>query len=178
MTFYEILINRKSCRKFTTQPIEEEKIETLKKAALLSPTGKRKNHWDFIFVRDNDLLAQLSDCKPHGSKLIRNAQLAVVVLGSPEISDTWIEDCSIASIILQLQAEELGLGSCWVQVHKREHNENTSAEKHVKDLLQIPENKEILSVIALGYPHEKKEANKESELLFERIHFEKYNSTL
>ncbi|MFO7863289.1 MAG: nitroreductase family protein [Salinivirgaceae bacterium] len=170
MEFQKLLFKRKSIRKYQNKSIEPAKVEQLKKAALLSPTGKRKNHWDFIFIENKETLKHLSESKMHGSKLIGNAALAVAVIGDSEVSDTWIEDCSIASIMLQLQGEDLGLGSCWVQINKRAHDENTMAEDYVKELLKIPEDKNVLSIVAFGYPDEKRPANNEDELLWNKIH--------
>ena len=174
MDFIELLRKRRSIRKFTTQKVEKDKIDELIKAVLLSPAGKSKNHWDFIFVEATETLEKLSQCKPHGSKLIAGAPLAVVVVGDPQHSDTWVEDCSIASIILQLEAEALGLGSCWVQVRNREHNETVMSDAFVKDLLVIPFEKSVLSVIAIGYPDQTKEPVDISTLMMEKIHREKF----
>jgi nitroreductase len=174
MDFITLLKNRRSKRKFTTAKVEKEKIELLIQAALLSPTGKKKNHWDFIVVENAKTLEQLSFCKPHSASLIAGAPLSIVVIGDPLVSDTWIEDCSIASILIQLAAEDLGLGSCWVQVLHREHNETLSADEYVKNLLGIPSEKMVLSIIAIGYPNESKKTFDAENLLRERIHFEKY----
>jgi len=174
MDFIELLRKRRSIRKFTTQKVEKDKIDELIKAVLLSPAGKSKNHWDFIFVEATETLEKLSQCKLHGSKLIAGAPLAVVVVGDPEQSDTWVEDCSIASIILQLEAEALELGSCWVQVRNREHSETVMSDAYVKDLLAIPSEKSVLSVIAIGYPDQTKEPADMSKLMMEKIHCEKF----
>lgn len=173
MNFQELLFQRKSIRKYLDKAIEPEKIDILKKAALLSPSGKRNNHWDFIFIENEITLNKLADSKTHGSKLIGNAALAVAVIGDNNVSDTWIEDCSIASIILQLQAEDIGLGSCWVQIHKRQHNESLMSEEYVRNILNIPDSKNVLSIIAIGYPQEKRPANREEDLLWDKIHEEK-----
>ena len=53
------------------------------------------------------------------------------------LSDVWIEDCSIAAIIVHLAAESLGLGSCWIQVRNRQHNAETTSEDYVRDVLGI-----------------------------------------
>jgi nitroreductase len=174
MDFIELLRNRSSKRKFTSQKVEKEKVEKLIKSALMSPTGKKKNHWDFIFVEDEVTLKKLSECKPHSAKLIAGAPLAVVVIGDPEQSDTWVEDCSIASIIIQLEAEDLGLGSCWVQVRNREHDEMMMAAEYIRNELQIPVGKSILSIIAIGYPDEIKMPFDDSLLMLNKIHRDKY----
>jgi nitroreductase len=174
MSFSKLITSRRSIRKFTEDRIEDEKIELLKKAAILSPSGKQKNHWDFIFVTDKSILEKLSRSKTHGSKLIAGAGLAVVIVGDPTVSDTWIEDCSIASIIIQLQALDLGLGSCWVQIDKREHDETISSEQYVKQIMEIPESKKVLTIIAIGYPSEKRAPFGDSELMYHKIHCEKF----
>jgi len=174
MSIAELLVSRHSIRKFLELPIEDEKIELLKKAVILSPTGNQKNHWDFIFIRNKSMLEKLSMSKTNSSKLIAGSHLVVVIVGDPTISDTWIEDCSIASILLQLQAHDIGLGSCWVQINKRQHNNSTSSEQYVKQLLEIPESKGVLSIIAIGYPAEKKAPIREPELLYHKIHNEKF----
>lgn len=174
MNVQKLLFQRKSIRKYLDKAIEPEKIDALKKAALLSPTGKRKNHWDFIFIENKTTLNKLADSKTHGSKLIGNAALAVAVIGDNEVSDTWIEDCSIASIIIQLQAEELRLGSCWVQIHKRQQSENLMSEDYVRNVLSIPDSKNVLSIIAIGYAEEKRPANREEDLLWDKIHEERF----
>ena len=170
MEFIELLQKRRSIRKFTTQKVETEKVEMLIRAALTSPTGNGKNHWDFIIVEDIETLLALSESNPHGAKFISDAPLAIVVVGDPQKSDTWVEDCSIASIILQLEAEDLGLGSCWVQVHNREHNKTRMANEYIKELLGVPQGKSVLSIVAIGYPDQVKEPFDLSKLMREKIH--------
>lgn len=174
MEFIELLKKRHSKRRFTDQKVEAEKVKLLIRAALMSPSGKKKNHWDFVVVEDPEMLSKLSSCKPNSAKLIAGAPLAIVVIGDPQESDTWVEDCSIASIILQLEAEDLGLGSCWVQVRNREHNEITMAGGYVRDILGIPPDKTVLSIIAIGYSNEEKEPFDLSKLSWEKIHKDKF----
>ena len=119
-------------------------------AALLSPTSKNSHSWQFIVVDDKEMLEKLSRSKEHGSKFVADCALAVVVLGNPIVSDVWVEDASIASIAMQLQAEDIGIGSCWVQIRERQYNDHISAEDHIRDLLDIPMPYEILSIIAFG----------------------------
>ena len=102
-------------RKFTGEELSQEDVVALLKAALMAPTSKRSNSWQFIAVDDKKLLSELSHCKEQASAFIADAALAIVVTADPLASDVWIEDASIASIMIQLQAEDLGLGSCWVQ---------------------------------------------------------------
>ena len=112
--FSELIKNRRSMRKFTDEELTQDQVVTLMKAALMSPSSKRSNSWQFVVIDDKEVLKELSHCKEQASSFIADAALAIVVMADPLASDVWIEDASIASIMIQLQAEDLGLGSCWV----------------------------------------------------------------
>lgn len=109
-SFSELIKARRSMRKFTEEELTQEQVVTLMKAALMAPTSKRSNAWQFIVVDEKDKLKELSYCKEQASQFIADAALAVVVVADPLASDVWIEDASIASIYLQLQAEDMGAG--------------------------------------------------------------------
>ncbi len=167
----EILRERRSIRKYKDKEIEPDKIEILKEAVLRSPSSRGINPWVFIFVDDRELLHKLSLAKEHGSSFLKDARLGVVVCGEEKKSDCWIEDGSIASIILQLTAQSLGLGSCWIQIRNRKHSEKKSAEEYVREVLKIPEDLRVLSIISIGYPDEKKRKIKKEDLMYEKIYF-------
>lgn len=168
--FLELLKKRRSCRRFTSQAVDENSVCELMKAALMSPSGKRINPWEFIMVEDKEMLRQLSMCKAQGAALLEGAALAVVVIGDTNKTDVWVEDCSIATILIQLAAEELGLGSCWVQVRKRFDADGVSADENVKRLLAIPENYAVLSVVAIGHKERESKPFDEDNLQWEKVH--------
>ena len=165
----DILRNRRSIRKFKDKEIEPELIERLKEAALRSPTSRGNNSWRFVFVTNRALLEELSRAKESGSGFLKGARLGVVVSAVEGESDVWVEDCSIASIILQLTGQSLGLGSCWIQIRNRMHDSRLSAEDYVKAALNLPENMRVESMIAFGYPDEKKMPIPNDELEYEKI---------
>ena len=173
-SFYNLLTQRRSTRRFTQQAVETGKLDLLLQSALMSPASKNSNEWEFIVVQDKAMLQQLAECKEHGAKPIANAPLAIVVVGDTLKSDVWIEDCAIASILLQLAAEEQGLGSCWVQVRNRTHKDGTGSETFVRKLLQIPDNFAVLSIIAIGYKAEERPPFDEKNLQLDKIHSEKF----
>ncbi|SHJ71877.1 Nitroreductase [Anaerobranca californiensis DSM 14826] len=170
----ELLIKRRSIRKFKSDKIEADKLQTLIQAALLSPSSRNIRPWEFIVVENKETLYKLSKVKKHGSSFIKEAPLAIVILGDPNKSDVWIEDTSIAGIIIQLTAEKLGLGSCWVQIRNREHHLDYSAEKYIQKLLEIPEYFKITAVIAIGYPAEEKEPYDIAKLPYEKVKMETF----
>ena len=170
----EILRNRRSIRKYTGQKIEPEKTAVLKEALLRSPSSKNINPWEFIFVDEPEKLQQLGECKAHGTIPLATAPLAVVVCADETKNDVWIEDCSIASVLLQLSAQALGLGSCWIQIRNRLHPAGISSEKYIQQLLNIPGNYRVLSIITLGYPAKTREGKPFEELQFEKIKWNRF----
>lgn len=172
--FYEMLRNRRSIRSFSEREVEEEKLKIILKSALLSPSSRSKRPWEFISVSDGETLKRLALCKPHGADPIRISKLAIVVLADPKRSDVWIEDASIASILIQLAAEAQGLGSCWIQIRKRFYEEERGAQEYVREILQIPEGYCVECIVAIGYPAEIKEPYNENELPYDKIHRERF----
>lgn len=161
-------------RKFTAEELTQDEVVTLMKAALMAPTSKRSNAWQFVLVDDKEKLKELSLCKEHASQFIADAALAVVVTADPLLSDVWIEDASIASIYLQLQAEDMGLGSCWVQVRERYTATGMASDEYVRGILDIPLQLQVLSVIAVGHKGMERKPFDESHLQWEKIHLNKY----
>jgi len=172
--FIELLQTRKSIRKFQDQPVEKEKVDCLIEAMLRSPSSRGKNPWEFVIVSDPESLVRLSKVKPHGATFLKNAPLAIVVCADPEKSDVWIEDTSIASILLHLAATDLGLGSCWVQIRLREHDAQQTAQEYVTELLGLRKGLVVESIIAIGYPAEEKPDHPKSSLLYDKVNFEQY----
>jgi nitroreductase len=170
----DLLRTRRSVRQFQDKPVEKEKIELLIEAVLRSPSSRGLNPWEFVIVTDPQMLGDLAQAKPHGASFIKNAPLAIVVCGDSSKSDVWVEDCSIAALILHLAAADLGLGSCWVQLRKREHDAQITSDQYVRKLLEIGDNLAVEAVIAIGYGKEDKPGHSPSSLLYEKVSYEKY----
>ena len=169
-SFYDLVKNRRSIRKYEDRPVEQEKIDSILRSALMSPASKRTNGWEFIVVDDRELLQQMSTCRELGSKFVADAPMAIVVCASPEKSDVWFEDASIAALIIQLAAQDLGLGSCWVQVYNRMHTETETAGEYIRGLLNIPDNLEVLNIVTLGYKNEERKPYDEEKLSYDKLH--------
>lgn len=172
--FSELIKARRSTRKFTEEKLAPEQVELLMRAALMSPSSKRSNGWQFIVVDDPEMLQRLAQCKENGAGLIAGAPLAIVVMADPLASDVWIEDAAVASLMIQLQAEDLGLGSCWVQVRERYTADGTAANDIVHELLDIPLQLQVLSIIAVGHKGQERKPFNEEHLQWEKVHLNKY----
>ena len=172
--FSDLIKNRRSMRKFTGEELTQDEVVALMKAALMSPSSKRTNCWQFVLVDDKELLKDLAHCKEAGSAFLTDAALAVVVVADPLVSDVWVEDASIASLMVQLQAEDLGLGSCWVQVRERFTATGMPSNEFVHGLLDLPLQLQVLSIIAVGHKGMERKPFDEAHLQWEKIHINKY----
>lgn len=172
----ELLKKRRSIRKFKDKEIEEEKIAQLMEGALLSPSSRGRKPWEFIVITDKNILNKLSFSKHAGSTFLKNAPLGIVVLGNPDVSDVWVEDTSIATILIQLVAESIGLGSCWIQIRERNYNDNTKSEDYIRQIFNIPESIRIESIIAIGYPDEIKASYEEDDLNYSKVFVNSYKN--
>jgi nitroreductase len=168
------IIKRRSIRKYTDQPIEQEKLDIIIEAALRSPSSMGRDPWEFIVVNEKEMLNKLSKAKQHGSAFLKGAAIAIVVCADKNKSDVWIEDTSIASTHIYLAAESLGLGACWIQLRKRNYSEDITSSEYVASVLNLPDEMAVLSTIAIGYPAEKFAPHKKESLRYERIHFNGY----
>lgn len=92
--FKDLVQKRRSIRKFTDEEIKAEDLQTILRAALMSPTSKGTRAWHFVVVDDKSLLEKISLCRLMGSQFIAGAKVAIVVLGDREVTDAWCEDAS------------------------------------------------------------------------------------
>jgi nitroreductase len=165
----ELLRKRRSIRKFTQEKIAPEAVELLIEALLRAPSSRGINPWEFVVVDDQELLARLARSKEHGAEFLKNAPLAIVVCADSTKSDVWIEDCAIASILVQMTALSLGLGSCWAQMRNRQHDSSRSAEEFVRELLGLPDQFKVVSIIGIGHPGEAKKPVPAKDLQYAKV---------
>jgi nitroreductase len=171
----ELLRTRRSYRKFTDERITEEELQLIEQAALMAPAGKRMNEWEFITVTDRETLQKLSKSKENGAELLSEAPLAIVVLADSTVCDTLVEDTSIAAILMQLQAAELGLGSCWVQCRGRHDVNGNACEDNVRKILGIPSHYLVECIIAIGHKGQERQPYDLSKLRYDKFHSEKFS---
>jgi len=171
----ELLRKRRSIRKFTEEKVAAEAVETLIEAALRAPASRSLNPWEFMVVDDPQLLEKLARAKRHGSEFVGRAPLAIVVCADSTRSDVWVEDCSIAAILIQCTAVSLGLGSCWAQIRNREHDSGKSAELYLQELLGLPEQVKVECIIGIGHPAERPRPLAADKLQREKVRLNRWS---
>lgn len=167
----DLLKTRRSIRVYEDKKIDKESVELILKAALLSPSSKGRRPWSFIVVSNKEVLNSLSRCRTKGGgPFIKNSSDAIVVISDKsKTEDVWIEDCAIATTIMQLEAHKLGIGSCWVQIRNRMHDDEKTAEEYIKELLNIEDNYAVECILSLGYSAENKKSYSDDDLDWEKV---------
>lgn len=149
-------------------------MEAIVRAGLMAPSSKNCTPWHFVIVDDKEALKQFSVCRDMGCKFMEGAPAAIVVLADGTKSDVWVEDASIAAVMMQLQAEDLGLGSCWMQVRNRQKSEEQTTEDFIKAIINAPAEMKVECVIAVGYKVEEKKPFDEAKLQLDKVHRNKF----
>jgi nitroreductase len=172
--FLPLIQKRRSIRKFQDKPVEGETLDMLIEAALRAPSSMGNNPWEFIVVREPDMLRKLSKAKQHGATFLKNAPLGIIVCADPRKSSVWVEDASISAIFIHLAAASIGLGSCWIQIRERTHHETKTAEAYISELLGLPAHMKVEAMIGVGYPDEKKPPHGKETLEYHKVHVDVY----
>ena len=173
MELLDTMLKRRSIRQYTNEKISKENIEQILQAGLLAPSSRNIRPCELIVVESKDTLEKLSHCKTFGSKMLKDASHAIVVLGNKNKSDVWIEDCSIVMTYMHLMATSLNIGSCWVQCRLR-NNEEMTAEDYIKDLLSIPGSYCVEAILSLGISLHEVVPHSLEELDLSKIHDETF----
>lgn len=169
--FKDLVQQRRSHRKFTQEPVSEADLKTILRAGLMAPTGKGLRKWHFAVTQDRAKIQALSEIRPGGSQFVETAAAVIVVMGGEE-HELWVEDCSIAATVMQLQIEDLGLGSCWCHVRGRaSREEGLSAQDKVRQILGLDPAFDILCLIALGHPCDERKPQDEDKLLWDSVNW-------
>ena len=165
----DIILTRRSIRKYKNTPVSESDIKKLLEAAMAAPSAGNSQPWEFIIINDRKILDEIPKFHPY-SQMLKEAPLAIVVCGDlkkEKYRDRWPLDCSAAAQNILLAAHSLGLGTVWLGIYpEKERIDNTV------NLLRIPQEVIPLCIIAVGYPDEiKPPSHRYKE---ENIHFNKF----
>lgn len=150
---YDNIISRTSVRSYTDQPIEQEKIELLLRAAMAAPSACNKQPWHFVVINDRKMLDKIPSFSPYTS-MVREAPLAIVVCGDLDKAldgweqDFWIQDCAAATENILLMAQGLGLGTVWTALYPTKDR-----YQGMQQLLGLPNGIIPLNTIVIGYPN-------------------------
>ncbi len=147
------VLDRRSIRKYTAQPVDDRTVERLLKAAMSAPSAGNQQPWQFVVIRDARTKERIPQVHPY-SAMVPNAPVVILVCGDPEgiqWPGYWVQDCAAATENLLIEACALGLGAVWLGVHPLEER-----EEGVRRLLGIPDRIVPFALVPVGYPAEQK----------------------
>jgi nitroreductase len=148
---FENIFNRKSVRNYTSEPVSDEHIEAMLKAAMSAPSAVNYQPWRFVVVTERTELDAMAEFLPY-ARMLKQAPLAIVVCGETtwfegNENPYWQQDCSAATQNLLLAAEALGLGAVWTGVYP---NQDLYPKLH--DYLNLPSTVQPFCCIPVGHP--------------------------
>lgn len=161
----EEIFSRRSIRKYVDKEIEEDILYKILKAGMNAPTARNLKPFEFIIVRDKEILEQLSNTKKN-SYFVKHSNATIIILGK-ELSEFWQQDLGAVTQNILLQATSFNIGSCWIGVAP-----NENYESYIRGVLNIPEDIRVFSMVSLGYPGEIKDRN--DNYYDDKIHYDKY----
>jgi nitroreductase len=169
MDLIEAILSRRSIRNYTEQPVADEVIEDLLKAAMSAPSAHNQQPWQFIVIRDRNKLNEIPKFHPY-AEMLKSAPLAILVCGDEKAlsaPDYWTQDCAAATQNILLAAHALGLGAVWLGVYP-----GKSRVQELKKLFALPDHITPFALVSVGYPAEKKSAANRYDP--DRVHYDQW----
>lgn len=151
MDTLDAIFTRRSIRKYTDQPVTDDLVNELLRAAMAAPSAGNEQAWQFVVIRDRKILDAIPKFHPY-SAMLKYASVAILVCGDlsrEKFKGYWVQDCSAATQNLLLAAAAKGLGAVWTGVYPMEDR-----VAGIRKLLGLPEHVVPLSLIPVGFPAE------------------------
>lgn len=169
MNMNDLIAQRRSVRKFTSQQLTEYQISEIVKSAFFTPSGRHLRPYDLIVITDK-LISEKLSIAGEWIKFVKDAPLNIVIVGDENKSNLWIEDCSLVAGNIYIEATNQGLGACWAHVRDGKTPFGDNRENYIKNLLNIPYDRRILCIMSVGYPEVMPEPYTENEINYSKIH--------
>jgi nitroreductase len=143
MKVSEAIRLKRAVREFTPQAVSDEEVHLILNAGRRAQSAKNRQQWEFIAIRDKEVLSSLAACATNAPHLAR-AALGVAIL-TPDPAQRWsiLFDAGQAAAYMQLAAWEVGIGSCLATIYDTET---------ARDILGFPPELHIRAAISFGYP--------------------------
>lgn len=164
MDAIEAMRARVSVRKYVPQPVPREVLEEILDCGRLAPTGRNEQAWTFVVVESQELRAKLAAICRYG-RFIADAAACICVFSRKDAL-CEVEDACAATENMIIAARAHGIGTCWINAHRKEHS------AAVEQLLGCPDGHELVTMFSLGYPVE--ETRRPKKPLSEVVRWERF----
>jgi nitroreductase len=178
--FQELVRGRRSVRRYLDQPVERDALLTCLEAARLAPSAENVQPWRFLVIDDPDIKERFSDVVFSGiyrvSRFAAKAPVLILILARPDLLadrigkpfrniSFYLIDVGIAGGHIALQAEELGLGTCWIGWFN---------ERRARKFFRVPRKYKIVCLMTLGH-YEKRPRERSRKSLDDIVWFNRLN---
>jgi nitroreductase len=170
MDAMEAILSRRSIRKYTAQPVPDEVVTGLLKAAMSAPSASNQQSWQFVVINDRHTLDEIPNIHSH-SKMLKEAAVAILVCGDQRLEKSkgfWVQDCSAATQNLLIAAQAKGLGAVWLGIYPRQKRVAEFQKK-----FGLPEGVVPLALVSIGYPAEEKPPSNRYDPA--RVHYNRWS---
>lgn len=170
MDVLEAILTRRSIRHFTSQPIPDDLVDQILRAAMNAPSAANAQPWHYVVINDRNLLEEVTTFHPVAESL-HEAPMAILVCGDSRLEkrpDRWILDCSAATQNMLLAAHALGLGAVWLGIFPDQIRIDG-----MRRLVNLPPDVHPLSLVAVGYPA--RPSNPISRFRPDRVHYNQWS---
>jgi len=153
----ENIMTRTSVREYTSEPIGNDSVMILLKAAMAAPTAVNSQPWTFIVLRDMEKREKLAEALPNAGTKLTSSAVNIIVCGDTRKMlerepEYWIQDCSAATENLLLAANALGLGAVWCGIYP-----NSERVETLRNIVNLDPNLIPLCIIPIGHPSKPRE---------------------
>ena len=138
-------------RQYTGQPVSDGDVTSLLEAGMAAPSARNRRPWQLIAITDRETIRSIARSPAYG-RTLPGAALVIVVCGDPAVSDWWLQDCTLATENILVAAAALGLGAVFLGCHGKPDREGP-----LREVLGIPDEIGMASVLCIGHPAEEKE---------------------
>lgn len=152
-TLIDLILTRRSIRKFKAIRVERDTIQSVIKAAMYAPSAANRQPWHFIVIDEKSIMVDIMAFHSN-SRMLGTASHAILICGDENLqhdNNYWKADCGAATQNMLLAAHSLGLGACWIGIFPREYRMNS-----ISALMKLPDHIKPFALVAIGYPDEKK----------------------
>lgn len=158
------IANRRSVRKYNDRDVTDEQIAALIESARLAPSGSNKQPWDFLVIRSKELREKISAID-HDQKWMLTAPVFIVCIGNERYRgdgdmERVIRDSAIATEHILLQAEHMGLATCWTGWYD---------QQEMRELLGLDDCCYVIGVVTVGYSDEKPAARPRRKIEYKTL---------
>jgi nitroreductase len=161
------ILNRRSVRDYRPEAVPQKHIVEIIKAGQFAPTAGNNRAIEFVVVKDLETKDKIFDIV--GQEFVKTAPVLIIPASDTVRTNCPIQDLSVASENMFLQATALGLGTVWKSLKP----ERKEPEK-IKKLLGIPDRYAVINIIPVGYPKSKPKPRTDEDFDVKKIHEERW----